>query len=63
MASGGLRSPELAKAGEGDPASSMAGFWPSERDWRRVDGGGGASDGSGLLRRAISTKRRGNRMR
>jgi hypothetical protein len=27
-APGGLRSPELAMTGEGDPRSSMSGFWP-----------------------------------
>jgi hypothetical protein len=48
-ASGALRLPELARIDEGDLANSMAGFRPSERDWRQVNGEGGAPGGSRLF--------------
>lgn len=60
-ASGALRLPELARIDEGDPANSMAGFRPSERDWRQVNDEGGAPGGSGLFWRAISVVGGGKR--
>jgi hypothetical protein len=63
VGSGGLRSPELARTGEGNPANSMAGFQPSERDRKRANSGGGAPGGSGSLQRAISAMGRGDQVR
>jgi hypothetical protein len=58
----GSRSLELVRTGEVDPANSMAGFWPGERCWKQMNGGGGPPAKSGFLRRVILAAGRGDRV-